>query len=177
MKKSSKRKIRNKKSLIALSPWRLKVYLNGQGITEDEVNAEKVEILKKFDLTKPYPTILNDVVWNLLNKLTFKYAHDFQKLSNVHFMAATFLEYEGQKRKMILPQSIMASKYQLLEIRVRGRDKVKCISATRERGACSNCTKLNGQIFPIHQAMKELPLPNKCTNKRCRCTYADSFGA
>lgn len=178
MKKLVKGRIRNRTSIKPLSIWRMKVYLGGNnGITEEEINAEKAEILRKFNLTNPYPTLLNDVVWNLLNKLTFKYAHDFQKLSSVHFLMAAFLEYEGQKRKMILPQSILASKYQLLDIKSRGRDKVACISAKRENKACLNCTKLNGQAFTIYQAMKDLPIPNKCTNKRCRCTYNDWFGA
>lgn len=163
------------KGIKALSPWRVKVYLSGYGITEEEIATEKVELLKKYNLSKPYPTLLNDVAWNLLNKLTFKYAHDFQKLSSVYFTLGAFLEYEGQRRKMILPQSLLASKYQLLDLKARGRDKVKVISATKDKGACTSCAKMNGQVFPIHNAIRELPLPNKCSNKRCRCTYTEAF--
>jgi len=164
-----------KKGIKALSPWRVKVYLSGYGITEEEIEVEKTALLKKFNLSRSYPTLLNDVVWNLLNKLTFNYAHDFQKLSSIHFTLGAFLEYEGQRRKMIIPQSLLASKYQLLDLKARGRDKVKCISATKDKGACTSCAKMNNQVFPIYQIIKELPLPNKCSNKRCRCTYAEAF--
>ena len=36
---------------------------------------------------------------------------------------------------------------------------------------CDECRELSKKIFTIDEALKTMPIPHKCTNENCRCTW------
>lgn len=156
---------------------------NKKLVTEERVNI--IDELKRFNFTdnqyKESEKILNkrfghkpnynDVIWHLCNKEIIENRNDYDILRLLYYKMAQFLNKRGKEFFHLLQQS---KKMELLYFKKMGMDEVEIISCY-----CSFCQKLNGKIFKINDALKQMPLPHKeCTNilydkKRgfCTCSY------
>lgn len=69
----------------------------------------------------------------------------------------------------------VSNKQLLLKYKSEGIKKVRFIASLGER-TCKSCIKLNGKLFDIEKALKNIPVPNKrCKNTNCRCTIVKLF--
>jgi hypothetical protein len=121
------------------------------------------ELENKFQ-SKP---LFNDVCWNILNKLLEKYAGNIQFSKLIYLEMAHILELEGKDNKETI---IRAYKNELIEMK---RLKFKNVFAltTNDDHVCEECNKMSIEKIPIDIAIETNPIPNRCKNKYCRCSY------
>ena len=111
-----------------------------------------------------------------MNELILKNANDYNILRNLYYELALIANKEGKNFFHLLQKSM---EMELKEMKKTGvLEKVK-ILATGYDDVCEECSKLNGKIFSIKEALRQMPIPNRnCTTsidggKRgfCRCSY------
>lgn len=142
--------------------------LASYGIGEQDFVAEKARLGKQFGKEPPDA----DIIWGLFNSLVER-----QPSTSPYYEMALFLEEEKRDFIPILQQS---RKLDLLPWKEAGMEKVKIHAADQ---ACPSCKSLQGQVFTIDAALKEMPIPNReCTTHWhhptqgfCRCVYLASF--
>ena len=130
-------------------------------------------ILKKRFKTKPSN---HDVIWGILNELIIKNANDYYILSRLYYNLA----FIANKEKKEFFHLLQKSKEMTLKDKQKDRviEKVR-IDAVGYDDLCEECSKLDGKIFSIKEALRQMPIPNRnCTTsidggKRgfCRCEY------
>jgi len=150
-----------------LNKW--KRNLERYDITNEQFEKEKKELSKRFKKKASD----NDVVWSLFNKLILKHISNFSKLSSIYYDMALFLNDEGKNSYDMKYQS---TKMQLLDFKQQGVKKVRWVSSAGVR-TCEKCKSLNGKIYLIERALKNMPLPLKdCKNLEngCRCCWVAS---
>jgi len=138
--------------------------------TEEQYRESEKEVAKKFGHKPRY----NDVIWHLCNKEIIKNRNDYSKLSLLYYNMASFLNDRDKDCFQILQQS---RKMELLDFKRMGNEEVEIYA-----GVCFSCQQLNGKIFKIDDALKQMPIPNKnCTTIRhdkkrafCMCRYLPS---
>jgi len=139
------------------------------GITREQIETEKEKLSKNFKKEAP----CNDVIWSLLNNILAKYINsDLGKCQMIYFEMALLLDEEGKDPYGMLYQS---TKMRLLMLKHPNTKKVKILSPK----GCEECAKLDGKIYPIDKALKEMPIPVKnCKHHNnneghgwCRCTW------
>lgn len=136
----------------------------------EEEHYDKVK--EKLETQTDHEISEEDVIWNLL-KMVESDLESHQDLKDIYFDTALFLF--KQERDEFYEYLKKSKEMELLEIKEIGIvDKVEIMAADE---SCESCKKLNGQIFELEVAMKEMPIPNEdCTtwnpNKGwCRCLY------
>ena len=100
---------------------------------------------------------------------------DLHKRKMEHYEKAIEL---SQKGKDPLRELRLASKMALLNYKKAGFKKVRWVASYGSR-TCKKCTSLNGKIYSIEKALKDMPLPLKdCKNFMnspkygfCRCCW------
>jgi len=146
-------------------------YLEMYGISEKYYNQTEKKLTKKFGSKPP----VRDIKWSICNQLISQNPRNFEAQKMIYYDMALMLDNEGKNSFHLLEQ---ARRAELLEYQSSGLiKKVKILTAGKDN-ACSECLKLDGKVFTIEKALKEMPLPNKnCTNKLnsknsfCRCSY------
>ena len=146
-----------------LNKW--KKNLERYDIKNKQFEKEKKELSKRFKKEASD----RDVIWSLFNKLILKYVNNFQELSSIYYDMAIFLNEEGKSSYDMKYQSI---KMRLLHYKQNDVKKVRWVASLGER-TCKKCEALDGKIFTIEKALKDIPLLVKnCKNLEdgCRCT-------
>ena len=134
---------------------------------------EKRKIFKERFKTEPST---HDIIWGILNELILKNANDYYILSKLYYELA-LIAYKEEKNFFRLLQKSMEMKLKDME-KVGVIEKVEIIAAGYD-DVCEECSKLNGKIFSMEEALRQMPIPNRnCTTsindgKRgfCRCIY------
>jgi hypothetical protein len=156
---------------------------NKKLVTEERANI--IDELKRFNFTdnqyKESKKILErkfghkpnyyDVIWHICNKEIIKNRNNYNELRFLYYNMALFLNNRNKDCFQILQQ---AKKMDLLYFKSINNEEVVI-----NGGICPSCQKLNGKIFKIDDALKQMPIPNKnCTNIRhdkkrsfCLCYY------
>ena len=143
--------------------------LKEYGFTEKDFNSSKKELTKQFGKEAPD----SDVIWGLFNKAILKNINNYFELSGIYSDMASFLELENRSKADILGFQQEAHKAKLFHYKRLGKDKVRCVATLGSQHLCKECEKLNGKIFTIEESLKNMPIPNKCKNKLCRCCYVN----
>jgi len=134
---------------------------------------ERRIILKKRFRTEPSK---HDVIWGILNGLILKNADDYYILSRLYYKLAFIANKEKKEFFHLLQKSKEMTLKNMQKDRVI--EKVE-IDAVGYDDLCEECSKLDGKIFTIKEALRQMPIPNRnCTTridggKRgfCRCEY------
>jgi hypothetical protein len=137
------------------------------GVTTQTFVQHYQQLATRFDK----PPAVNDVVWSILNSLVERHRNqqDRQSLVTLYSEMARLVSIEGKDPRPFLAQ---AAKQDLLEIQDAGFTHVKVYTANDEF-VCFECQKLQGVIFPIEQALADMPIPTVCESEDgCRCGYA-----
>ena len=108
-----------------------------------------------------------DVFWTLANKQVANQMRsgNWHGLSMTYFQQALWLHNEGRPyvRLKVEAEKARAQSYTGLDRQELEVDASHC---------CPNCSKFNGRIYPIEQALREWPVPvQECTNGWCLCTW------
>ena len=140
------------KNVINLKQWNQ--HLINLGLKQKEIN----ETIKKFNNkidknSKRYSS--NDAIWNLLNNLIVINIKDIQKLKQVYYEMALFINCENKNPNKQLE---IISKLALVEFKKLDIKKVEISSV---RGGCNSCEKQNNKVYSIEEALKCMPIPNK----------------
>lgn len=130
--------------------WAKKLEIDGEALFRTR------DMLRKRFGTEPSS---HDVVWSLLQH--GQSAQDF-------LLKARFLYDEGRDHR---PQMQMWARLELQEyMKSNVVDRVKILCAP---DACESCSKLNGRILSIREAIETLPVPClDCDAGWCRCAYS-----
>ena len=141
----------------------------------------KYGILKKDyedadkNLTKRFrkKAAINDVIWSLFNQAIINNINDPPKLSSIYFDMGRFIRIEGKNDPNLYFEQ--STKILLQQYKKSGIKKVRFIASAGDR-TCKSCSKLNGKIFDIEDALNRIPVPSKdCKNLDehgyvyCRC--------
>lgn len=140
--------------------------LERYGIVNKQFEKEKKELSKRFGKEASD----KDVIWSLFNKLISKYINNFNHLSQIYYEMVLFLDEEGRDSYDMRYQS---TRMQLLDFKQKGVKEVRWLASAGER-TCKKCESLNGKIYSMELALKEMPLPLKdCKNldDGCRCCW------
>jgi len=144
--------------------FKIKYKLEYFGLSETDYNSQKKKLADKFGSEPKY----YDVMWSTLNAKTLELmkTRNFQRLSNLYYQMAFFLNEEGKNFFYVLQRS------RKVELENTKAKKVKIMSA----GGCPSCKKLDGKSFTVKEALDTMPIPNKnCSNIEynnfCRCMY------
>lgn len=143
------------------------------GITEDEFDQLKAHLSGEYGKEASD----NDVIWSFLNQLVHERMQtgNWGDLSMLCYQQALFLEGEGREFFHLLQQS---RKMELLTYKEEGIITEVQVS-TAGCQSCPSCQALEGKVFKISDAVRQMPIPNKeCTTYWqnplqgfCRCTY------
>jgi hypothetical protein len=137
--------------------------LESYGVTKKEFEKHEERLADKYGSKPP----INDVVWSILNKLVTKLKNP-SELRLVYFEMADLAQSEGKDSK---PYRAQANKLQLTEY--SGAVKQVEISIIEDSRCCDYCLSLANKKFTIKKAIKEMPIPGKCTSEDgCRCVYS-----
>jgi len=140
--------------------------LQAVGLTEADLVREKKGVFsKKTD---------QQALWALLEK-TAKKNHDLHKKKMAYHYMAIISEKEGRE---FFPYLAEAARCELLRYKQSKIQYVKVLTAGHGN-ACTICEQQEGHVFPIHDALKKMPIPCKqCTytltggkSGFCRCCY------
>ena len=62
----------------------------------------------------------------------------------------------------------------LRDMRRAGIERVRILDCQDQR-VCSECHVLDGTVIQLETAMRDMPLPNRCSGDYCRCVYLAVF--
>ena len=127
-----------------------------------------MELLREKFKTEP---MFNDICWGILNKLLGKYANDPQNSKMIYYEMAWLLQSEGKNNSETI---IKANQIELLEIKKNGFKYVSVETANDDQ-VCVECRKMESERIPIDLAIETNPIPHRCKNKYCRCSYGVDF--
>jgi hypothetical protein len=136
-------------------------------VDETFFDSSRIKLKQKFS-TEP---LFNDVCWSILNKLLEKYAGDAQHSRMVYLEMAYILELEGKDNKETI---IRAYRNELIEWKRLKNKNVFALTANDDH-VCEECKKMSTEKIPIDLAIETNPIPNRCKNKYCRCSYGTYF--
>ena len=167
--KSKKQTINKKENLEKLKENWLKE-LSKYGILKKDYEDANKNLTKRFGKK----VAVSDIIWSLFNQAIIKNINDPTKLSNIYFDMGRFIRIEGKNDpNLYFEQSTRAL---LQQYKKSGIKKIRFVASYGKR-TCKSCSKLNGKIFDIEDALKNVPVPNKaCKNlddnryRYCRCT-------
>lgn len=133
------------------------------GITENDFLKKQEELTKKLKSKAKN----SDVVWDLLNQQLLR-AQSIHERKIVYLNMARFLYEEGKNPYDFLKE---VAKCDLLRFKESGlKIKVKINSCGSQNNSCKECQILDGKVFTIDDALREMPIPNK------KCTYDKNKG-
>jgi len=142
------------------------------------ITDEEFQEAEKLVQAKGKKIIPNDIAWGLLNKKLNSYIKqkNFGGMHQLYYEMAIFTQKEGRDCFQLLQES---SRCYLLDAKSRELEKVE-ISTAGEGNSCSHCQKLNGKVFTIEEALRDMPIPVKeCMTEVfvdgkgfCRCIYS-----
>lgn len=114
-----------------------------------------------------------DIIWSLMNKALINNINDYMKQYLIYYLMGEFIRNEGENDSNQYFE--LSTKSLLLKYKSEGIRKVRFLASLGER-TCNSCLKLNGKLFDIKEALKNIPTPSKeCKNKddhghiNCRC--------
>lgn len=102
---------------------------------------------------------VNDTVWRILNRY---------RSEQSYYLMARLAQMENRDPR---PFIVSAHKTALHRMRSDGV-KLVHIANMNDSYVCDECKKLAGATFTIEQALKELPIPSRCSHE-CRCFYVE----
>lgn len=154
-------------------------WLVRQSTDDKDLNGEKEFYVEKKILQARFgkePSI-SDIKWGLLNKRANEAMKksDFSALSGIYSQMALQKHEEGKDHR---EEQKQVQKMQLLEL--RNNEVVTQVEIFSSDDGCEDCKRLNGKVFSITDALKEMPLPvltcKNETNRKaphgwCRCIY------
>lgn len=136
------------------------------GVTKRDYEKYRTGLVKEWSKEPDQ----RDVFWRIFNDLAVNYG-DLQDKARIYYEMALFLDEEGKDFSEVLKQH---HRMVLLELKRGGCAEVKI----RSSGGCAACKAQDHKIYPIEQALQEMPLPCKnCSffmdSKKgfCRCFY------
>jgi hypothetical protein len=135
------------------------------GITKKSFYEHQQKLSQQFGQRASF----HDAAWSCLNSLLIGNINNSVRSQVLHEMAAIVRE-EGKNPKEYLRES---AKYALLDIKSTGMITSVKVYNCNDGLVCASCRELEGKVFSIEQAQKELPVPNVCENNSgCRCWYS-----
>ncbi len=148
--------------------------LDYYGITKDEYYRLKVQLSHKSKTGASD----RDVIWSFLNRLVQEkmVTANFGDLSMLYHSMALLLEEDGKDFFDMLQEARRMKLIKYREEEIIAQVQI----STAGYQSCPSCQRLEGKVFKIDDALREMPIPNKeCTtpslNPRqgfCRCCYA-----
>lgn len=132
--------------------------LDEHGVTPGQFQIERQRLSKQFG----FQASLNDTVWRILNTLVTK---DAEK---AYDLMATLAREEN---KIPTPYLAESAKHRLLNYKKDGMKKVT-VRTCNDDFVCPSCRAIEGKVFSIDQALRDMPIPHMCTSDYgCRCFY------
>jgi len=142
--------------------WLKRGGVKGLGISRTIFNNTREELSKRF---KSIASI-NDTIWSVLNNALANKTSYYDRMV-IYMEMAHILKLENKDTKEVVRQ---ARKMELLEHKEGGYKMVEIMTMIDDT-TCAECKKLAGKVLSIEEALKNMPVPNNCTNKHCRCWY------
>lgn len=144
--------------------------LQSLGLSEEDLEKESNRLLSRKSKKEVYSALLERVA---------KEADDLHRRKMAHHFLAIERSREG---KDFLTHLKEAARCELLRYQQQNIKKVEILTAG-SGNSCTECEKQSRKIYPLEQALKEMPLPcPSCTHTGlgdvkgfCRCTYVASF--
>ncbi|HHT11188.1 MAG TPA: hypothetical protein GX009_12855 [Candidatus Atribacteria bacterium] len=124
---------------------------NRYRITKEEYYSKKEILSQKFGTEAKW----GDVIWRTLVGRTLS-AKSFNELTMLYFQKALFLYDEGRKQYFKMLQ--VSKVFKLKNYKNDGIEMVQI--STCQDNSCESCSKLEGKIYSIDEALKEMPIPN-----------------
>jgi len=149
----------------------------GQLRTEQDIAVER---LGRFDISPSlfqehrkalsqqfgFEASLNDIIWRCLNSALMK-ARIWHDRRMLYLEMERLVSLEGKDSRPYLRE---AAKCKLYELKEAGYITVKTRTCN-DNIVCPSCKRMVEQVFSLAYALRELPIPNRCQNDRCRCWY------
>jgi len=60
-------------------------------------------------------------------------------------------------------------------LKMKSSGMVVKIQTRKDEYVCDECKRLSKMVFTVDEALEIMPIPHKCTNASCRCTYGYDF--
>jgi len=144
--------------------------LQSLGLSEKDLENESDRIFSRKSKKEAFFTLLERVA---------KEADDLHRRKMAHHFLAIEKSRGGKDFLIHLKE---AARCELLRYQQQNVKKVEILTAG-SGNSCSECEKQSRKIYPIEQALKEMPLPcPSCTHAGlgdvpgfCRCTYVAAF--
>jgi hypothetical protein len=140
----------------------------GLGITRKMFNEEREKLSEQFGSIAS----INDTAWRILNIINTP-SKSYQDRKFIYMAMEHILSIENKDTKSM---RVEVNRMELLHIKDEGFKKVKICTygGLIDDFVCDECERLSKMVFTIDEALKTMPIPNRCKNERCRCSY-DAF--
>lgn len=136
------------------------------GITRKMFNEEREKLSEQFGSRAS----INDTAWRILNNINTP-DKSYQDRKFIYLAMEYILFIEDKDTKSM---RMKVNKMELLNLKEAGTEKVH-IHTVNDDLVCDECKKLSKMVFTIDKALKTMPIPNKCKNEQCRCSYSAYF--
>lgn len=165
--------------------WLSRYETHELGITRDVFNKTRQELSKQFG----FVASVNDTFWRILNIINTP-EKSYRDRRLIYLAMADILKSEGKSTDEVLAQahkmellegkaeneaSAKRFREELLEVKRRSENSgtkwVVKVNTCNDGYVCEECKKLSKMTFTIDEALKNMPIPQRCTNSRCRCCY------
>jgi len=133
------------------------------GINRDDFNKTRQKLSEEFGAVAS----VNDTAWRLLNSINMN-DKSYRDRRFIYTEMQQILISEGKNAKHI---KFEIERMGLLEYKQEGVKRVE-IKTCNDDHVCDQCKKLNGKVFDIDDALREMPIPTMCENDECRCWYS-----
>jgi hypothetical protein len=135
--------------------------------TREDFNATREKLSREFGCKAS----VNDTLWRMLN-LIDKPDKDYQIRKFIYFAMSYILLWEGKSSNEVMAKF---HRMDLLNAKVNTPGLVAVIHTRNDEYVCDECKKLSKMTFTIDEALRDMPIPHKCTNENCRCGYGFKF--
>lgn len=132
--------------------------------TREDFNATREKLSREFGSK----VSVNDTLWRMLTLIN-KPDKGYQVRKFIYFAMSYILRWEGKNTNEIMTRF---HKMDLLYAKEISPNFVAIIHTSNDEYVCNECKKLSKMTFTIDEALRDMPIPHKCTNETCRCGYA-----
>jgi hypothetical protein len=110
-----------------------------------------------------------ETYWTILNRLVRKIKDEPFLTSKLFFFMADHLSVAGKDSRVAIFE---AQRWLLRGLLSDGVYRV-IIQTADDENVCPACRALDHAVFQTVDALRDLPIPSKCTSDSCRCSYQD----
>jgi len=135
------------------------------GISRKVFNKAREELSSQFG----FIASINDTAWRILNSINTP-NKSYEDRKQIYLAMSYILSLEDKSTKEIMAK---AHQMDLLRFKDEGFTKVRIhtYGGQYDDSVCDECKRLSKMVFDIDKALDTMPIPNRCENKDCRCSY------